>query len=418
MIARMSVKLSRRLRTALVVVLILAALYAAFRYTLHRMVEARLDEIRQQGYPVTPEELFRLYPDVPKDQNAWEVYWEAYSSYSESDQKALTNLPYSGFRNLPHPTQPVPVETKTVIAQYLDKNSKSLELYHRGGLIEKCAYPCFHGGYIDLAPTWCVPPGERLLRLEAVAQAEATNGEAATGTIQDSLRLANSLAHVPCSEIRWIAMVNLGFSVETLEYILSRTTLADAQLSQLARTLHEADDPKGLTFALVGSQCLTVGWIADPEEKPRAPADYLVEATGVREILFLCYVHKLKPFVEASRPIAAKEVKKQPRLGPVSRRLLAYTRECVVEDLHATAQLRAALIAVAIERHHLIGGSLPDSLDALVPKFLAAVPTDPFDGQPLRYKKLTKGYVVYSVGEDGKDDGGDEKKDITFTVER
>jgi hypothetical protein len=26
--------------------------------------------------------------------------------------------------------------------------------------------------------------------------------------------------------------------------------------------------------------------------------------------------------------------------------------------------------------------------------------------------------VVYSVGEDGRDDGGDEKKDITFTVER
>jgi hypothetical protein len=46
------------------------------------------------------------------------------------------------------------------------------------------------------------------------------------------------------------------------------------------------------------------------------------------------------------------------------------------------------------------------------------LPLDPFDGQPLRYKKLPKGYVVYSNGEDGKDDGGDEKKDITFTVER
>jgi len=26
--------------------------------------------------------------------------------------------------------------------------------------------------------------------------------------------------------------------------------------------------------------------------------------------------------------------------------------------------------------------------------------------------------VVYSVGEDGKDDGGDEKRDVTFIVER
>jgi hypothetical protein len=36
----------------------------------------------------------------------------------------------------------------------------------------------------------------------------------------------------------------------------------------------------------------------------------------------------------------------------------------------------------------------------------------------LRYKKLAKGYVVYRIGEDGKDDAGDEKKDETFIEER
>ena len=41
-----------------------------------------------------------------------------------------------------------------------------------------------------------------------------------------------------------------------------------------------------------------------------------------------------------------------------------------------------------------------------------------FDGQPLRDKKLAKGYVVYRFGEDGKDDGGDEKKDVAFIVKR
>ena len=49
---------------------------------------------------------------------------------------------------------------------------------------------------------------------------------------------------------------------------------------------------------------------------------------------------------------------------------------------------------------------------------MRAMPDDPFNGRPLRYKKLVKGYAVYSVGEDGKDDGGDEKKDVTFVVER
>ena len=61
-----------------------------------------------------------------------------------------------------------------------------------------------------------------------------------------------------------------------------------------------------------------------------------------------------------------------------------------------------------------------------MPEYLDTVPEDPFDGKPLRYKRLPKGYVVYSIGWDGKDDGGDEKvpeeqwhaPDVTFTVER
>ena len=50
--------------------------------------------------------------------------------------------------------------------------------------------------------------------------------------------------------------------------------------------------------------------------------------------------------------------------------------------------------------------------------FFFNVLSDPFDGQELRYKKLATGYVDYSVGNDRVDDGGDEKKDITFTVVR
>jgi hypothetical protein len=50
-------------------------------------------------------------------------------------------------------------------------------------------------------------------------------------------------------------------------------------------------------------------------------------------------------------------------------------------------------------------GRLPDSLDDLVTEgILTAVPTDPFNDQPLRYSKERK--VVWSVGADEIDDGG------------
>lgn len=39
---------------------------------------------------------------------------------------------------------------------------------------------------------------------------------------------------------------------------------------------------------------------------------------------------------------------------------------------------------------------------------------DPFNGQPLRVKKVAGGWLVYSVGADLNDDGGDEKKDVVL----
>jgi hypothetical protein len=37
---------------------------------------------------------------------------------------------------------------------------------------------------------------------------------------------------------------------------------------------------------------------------------------------------------------------------------------------------------------------------------LKAVPTDPYDGRPLRYRRVPDGFIVYSVNADGVDDSG------------
>jgi hypothetical protein len=70
------------------------------------------------------------------------------------------------------------------------------------------------------------------------------------------------------------------------------------------------------------------------------------------------------------------------------------------------ALIRTAIAALAIERYRLDHGTWPESLDQLVPKYLAAVPNDPFIPGPLKLRKLPDGLFVYSVGFDGHDDGG------------
>ena len=75
--------------------------------------------------------------------------------------------------------------------------------------------------------------------------------------------------------------------------------------------------------------------------------------------------------------------------------------------------------AVAIERWRLAhSGRLPDMLAELVPAYLAAVPLEPFDAQPVRYKKLPVGYVVYSVGSGWTDQGERSGSAITLGVKR
>jgi len=69
---------------------------------------------------------------------------------------------------------------------------------------------------------------------------------------------------------------------------------------------------------------------------------------------------------------------------------------------------RLTITAIALERYRLRQGRPPDDLAALVPEFLRGVPVDPMSGKPLGYR-LTGGgsFALYSVGEDGRDDGGD-----------
>jgi hypothetical protein len=70
------------------------------------------------------------------------------------------------------------------------------------------------------------------------------------------------------------------------------------------------------------------------------------------------------------------------------------------------AELRCTAAALAAERYRLAEKAWPDRLDALVPRYLDAVPTDPFDGKPLRWRRTDDGLVIYSVGPDRVDNGG------------
>ncbi|RME39689.1 MAG: hypothetical protein D6788_04925 [Planctomycetota bacterium] len=86
-------------------------------------------------------------------------------------------------------------------------------------------------------------------------------------------------------------------------------------------------------------------------------------------------------------------------LPSLSRSFFLYTR--LVE------RLRCASAALAAERFRLQRGRFPETREELVPAFLQAWPNDPTDGKPMRLTHTGLGLVIYAVGENRTDDGGE-----------
>ena len=101
-----------------------------------------------------------------------------------------------------------------------------------------------------------------------------------------------------------------------------------------------------------------------------------------------------------------KEVPALPFTQVIVRSWMPSLSRAVTLHLKITAELQCARLAIAAERFSMNQERLPTALDELVPKYIEAVPTDPFDGQPMRFAATEHGIVIYSIDENGVDDGG------------
>ncbi len=86
-------------------------------------------------------------------------------------------------------------------------------------------------------------------------------------------------------------------------------------------------------------------------------------------------------------------------ISPASQKVLQASDR--IEQTHRN--LHVAFALAAYQRDH---GRYPQDLNALAPKYLPQVPSDLFSGQALIYRPALEGYLLYSVGPNGRDDQG------------
>ncbi len=92
---------------------------------------------------------------------------------------------------------------------------------------------------------------------------------------------------------------------------------------------------------------------------------------------------------------------------------------CIRVAVDRSARLDAARLGVGCRLFRLKTGSYPQTLAQLsqeLPQLFARLPLDPFTGKSFGYKRTQRGCLIWSVGRDGTDDGGDATSDAVFEL--
>jgi len=435
----------RRCYVLILLILIALALFGIHRWRLKSQLQTRIDAIRAAGYPVTCAELDQWYSIPPGAENAAYVILDAISCYRDANEAERKVLPIVGKLEMPPRTQPFSPETARVIARYLTANTQTLKLLRKAPPIEHSRYPVnlAAGIYASLPDLRGIKSMARLLTVQALYRADNGNA-AAADSVKSIFAVARSIAKSPDVISQLTRMSSLSLAAKAVERMLNTVDLTDEQLAQLHDPILNAEQFSGLPGAFAGERCQILSVFKEPALHIRSlspgkdirlhPAALTAQkALGLVDISATAYLDIMAGYIEAMqqpehhRMAAANAIQTQADVAckgrPLLDTLMASFSRVVVVDVERIARLRAARVGLAVERYRLAQASLPDTLSDLVPAYLDALPNDPFDGKHLRYKRLDKGYVIYSIGQDTTDNDGKEKPnesnknhDITFIV--
>jgi hypothetical protein len=112
------------------------------------------------------------------------------------------------------------------------------------------------------------------------------------------------------------------------------------------------------------------------------------------------------PYASTSRARAALEGKFSARRFCLARYTIPAILSAQLYVEKARCRLVSTAAAVAALRFHKDNGRWPLSLSELVPVYLEEIPQDSINGGELAYSLIEDGIMIYSLGENGIDDGG------------
>jgi hypothetical protein len=270
-----------------------------------------------------------------------------------------------------------------------------------------------------------------LLHLDVYVRAQSGDADGAIRSCHAAFHSGCSIGDEPFISSQNARIACQMDAIIMLERALAQGEPSDGVLAALQARI-ESEEPKPLLlYSLRGERAgrhqffeairagtlptnsaisvLHIGMAARREIECRfnVPGLILVEQTShLHCITELIEIAKLPP-EQWDEPLAAQRTNLS-QLPILARQFLGSVKSVFQSFQRNHALLRCAVVAIAAERYRRANGQWPATPDDLVEiGLIKSVPTDPFAaGGSIKFARPADGLIVYSIGQDAKDNGG------------
>lgn len=377
--------------------------HAAWDYTEARRLRARVDAIAAKGEPTSLDEARGFRNLTDREREAARLYRAAAALASDWNRNAYVPLapPNNILSSKPEEWSSAQRERAD---RLLSENSEALALVDRATALE---FSRFHPGTeysYRFGELWQL---EQIVSLRTRVLA-VDQRDTCAAALYAQLRLRQAIDREYPTMMSWFME---SFSRD-LALVVGRIRPTDASFAAWEAVLSDLDrdDRVKRTFLAQRAQWLNNGSVRPrnrfapvliPWEAVRRPYDlHMVNEVADQQAQYIEFAGRPWPErLDAFRDVDTGPFGERKDMMTMQRYAVA---ESVRQEARNTALLRAARIAIAIER-------AASNANPEIPKLI-----DPYSGEPMRVKRDDRSYAVYSVGQNRRDDGGHATLDVTF----
>jgi len=435
-------KVSARKCAIIACVPLLAALilFTILNWIAGAELAGELAKINQAGESLSLEQL--AGPRIPNDRNAaplLEVAFRLLDLGSKEERAEWTRLSWDY------------AESPDLFDRVLARNEEALQFVERALKRPECRFEInYSAGHATLLPHLSpLRSISRLLRLRALQKAHNADMAGALADIRLILSLSRTLRREPLLISSLVRFAIISLSTRSLQDVLEKGTPPADAVTDLIAALRGQDLQSNFKLAMIGERA--TGWQTYRDVASGRISGRELLGIGASRGGFIghyrfflsrpllrhdqtMYLRHLGSFVQHAGKHYYKMKEEansvehdfctKRRWAPLARMVVpALTRanEKVAETI---AKLHTSRLALALLRFRSESPKceLPESLSELVPRFIPELPVDPLTGKQYVYRRTLDGaIIIYSLGSNEKDDGGEwdlrnGKDDVAFRL--